>query len=92
MIKKKQIIKVLVELVIFYFNTIWGIMRAVAPALVFAMFFIVQDIEIKGGVAFLIVMGIIAGIFRELRFFETMRELISHKCDKTIKSQNTKEK
>ncbi len=80
-----NLIFVLVELVIFLFETIYRILRAISPTLIFALFFILQGIEITGGLSFLIMMGMIGGLLIEMRVPTLIRSLIS---DNIGKQQN----
>jgi len=78
-----KIICTLIELVLFMFEIIRGILRSIAPALIFAMFFILQDIEITEGVGFIIMFAIIGGLIHEMGIPKVIRGFISDKLDKT---------
>ncbi len=63
----KFIIFLLIELILFLFQTIHSVLKSIVPALVFGMFFIIQGIEITSEVSFLILMALIGGLLKEFR-------------------------
>ena len=75
--RKIAAIFIFLEMTLVIFQIISGVFRAVAPSLIFAMFFIIQDIDITGGLNLVILMGFLGGLFIEMRIPNLIRSWIN---------------